>query len=257
MLRRCLLLMVSLAGLATGQAQAAGPSAGRLWTEPVSGITFVWIPGGQYLQGCQSADGKCPEVELPVRERKIAGFWMSRTEVTRAQWAKLEAHDPSVATKPGDYPVDQVHWEEAQDFLARLDQTGHGHFRLPTEAEWEYACRGGVDGQDYCGSGAPDTLAWYNGNSRRSTQPVGGKQANGYGLFDMSGNLWEWTDDCWSQSLPDLPDGKPFRDQECAGHVLKGGSWGAYPPQLRKSSRRSDIDVKCPYIGLRVVKSAD
>ncbi|HVI52325.1 MAG TPA: formylglycine-generating enzyme family protein [Candidatus Sulfotelmatobacter sp.] len=239
----------------TGQTAESQP--GTQWTEPTTGIVFVWVPGGQFRQGCQPSGGaNCPEVEQPVRSRTVAGFWMSRTEITRGQWGQLERTDPSVVRKPDGYPVDQVHWEDAQDFLTRLNKLGRGLFRLPTEAEWEYACRGGVDGESYCGGNDLEAVAWYTSNSRRSTQPAEAKRPNKYGLYDMSGNLWEWTSDCWSQSIPDIADGQPYRDQECASHVLKGGSWGAYPPQLKRSSRRSDIDVKCPYIGLRLVRDA-
>lgn len=249
-----LLLSLLLPPSAVAAAEAKAPAAGSLWTEPVTGIVFVWVPGGQFAMGCDSAEGPCMEGSPPPQTRAVPGFWMSRTEVSRAQWAKLIATDPSVAAKPGDYPVDQVHWQDAQAFLEGLNKTGHGHFRLPSEAEWEYACRGGKAGESYCGGNAPDDLAWYMKNSKRSSQPVGTKAANGFGLLDMSGNLWEWTEDCWSETLPAGDGARPYHDQSCESRVLKGGSWGAYPAQLRVTARRADADVKCPYIGLRLVR---
>jgi len=250
-------LLAVLLAFWAGTTIAAEPQSGTDWTDPATGIAFVWLAGGTYEMGCRSSEGACSPGDSPLQTRRIAGFWMSRTEVTREQWGRLMQIDPSVKKQPSDYPVDQVHWEEAQDFLSRLNKTGHGKFRLPTEAEWEYACRGGKAGESYCGGNDLEALAWYIRNSKRSAQPVGQKRPNGFGLYDMSGNLWEWTQDCWSESLPQGVDGKAYEDKECASRVLRGGSWGAYPAQLRASSRRSDTDVKCPYIGLRLVRSPD
>jgi len=265
MMRRwaILLAMIFMAGPAVagtpqiGTPQIGVPQAGAVWTDPATDIPFVWVPGGSYEMGCRSTEGPCPEGVAAPQTRRIGGFWMSRTEITRAQWARLMSSDPSVAKKADDYPVDQVHWEDAQDFLSRLNKTGHGVFRLPSEAEWEYACRGGKAGESYCGGNDPDDLSWNIHNSKRSSQPVGLKRANGFGLYDMSGNLWEWTQDCWSESLPPGSDAKAYQDKECASRVLRGGSWGAYPAQLRASARRNDSDVKCPYIGLRLVRDPD
>ena len=223
------------------------PAQGATWTEPESGIVFVWVPSGSYMMGC--AGEHCPESEVPPQQQNISGFWLSRTEITQDQWKRLMPVNPSKFRTSGAYPVDQVTWEDAHAVINRLNQTRHGTFRLPTEAEWEYACRASVSGDTFCGGNDPKTVAWYNGNTRQTTMPTGQKTANGWGLYDMSGNLWEWTSDCWRPTYADPPI--------CDSHALRGGSWGSYPAQLHATSRRSDYDVKCPFIGLRLVRNRE
>jgi formylglycine-generating enzyme required for sulfatase activity len=254
-LARIITLAVMLLGFASGIAKAADPAAGTVWTEPTTGIAFVWIPAGGFEMGCQAAS--CPESEKPPHRRTIAGFWLARTETTQGQWHKVMEADPSKVKKGDDYPVDQVTWEDAHAFIAALNGLGHGNFRLPTEAEWEYACRGGNSGDTYCGGSNPDVVGWFINNAKLSSHPVGQKAANAFGLFDMSGNLNEWVDDCWNETHAGAPaDGRARTDGECLSRVLRGGGWGNYPAQLRATSRRGDSDVKCPYIGLRVVRDA-
>ena len=246
--------------LAIGPARAGEPAQGTVWTEPTTGIDFVWVPSGDFEMGCGSGGEHCPAEELPVRHVTVAGFWLARTETTQGQWRRLMDADPSQFKKSSDHPVDQVHWEDAKAFIDKLNRTGHGTFRLPTEAEWEYSCRAGHPDDLYCGGGTPNAVAWYitNTSRSRSSMPVAGKGANAFGLFDMSGNLWEWTADCWNENLAGaLADGRARTGGECLAHVLRGGSWGNYPSQLRVSERRSDLDVKCPFIGLRLVRAAD
>ena len=254
------LALALLLGVAAGGAAAAEPAAGAVWTDPATGIVFVWVPGGRYEMGCRPGTEPCPPDEVPVHAVTVAGFWLSRTEITQGQWRRLMPTNPSSFKKGDDHPVDQVHWEDARAFLARLNHTGHGHFRLPTEAEWEYACRAGHADDPYCGGGDPKAVAWYINDTirARSTMPVAGKAANAFGLYDMSGNLWEWTEDCWHESHAGAPaDGRARTDGACLSRVLRGGSWGNYPAQLRASERRSDTDVKCPFIGLRLARDAD
>ncbi len=249
-----------VAGLAAGTARAGEPAPGTMWTEPATGIAFVWVPGGSFEMGCGPGTAQCPADELPAHPARVGGFWLSRTEITQGQWRRLLATNPSSFKKGDAYPVDQVHWEDATAFLAKLNATGHGTFRLPSETEWEYACRAGHPADSYCGGGDPKAVAWYINNTirSRSSMPVAGKAANAFGLFDMSGNLWEWTADCWSESYAGAPaDGRVRTDAACLSHVLRGGSWGNYPADLRASARRNDTDVKCPFIGLRLVRDAD
>ncbi len=244
-------------GVAAGGLRAGEPAPGTIWTEPATGIAFVWIPGGRFAMGCNPAGGRCPAEESPPHRVTVRGFWLSRTEITQGQWRRLMSYNPSSFRKGDDYPVDQVHWQDAKAFIASLNRTGHGRFRLPSEAEWEYACRAGHPDDPYCGGTDPKAVAWYLLDTvrTRSTMPVGRKAANAFGLFDMSGNLWEWTADCWVEGDPGAPaDGRPRSDKDCLSRVLRGGSWGNYPAQLRASARRSDTDVKCPFIGLRLVR---
>lgn len=246
-------------GATPGLANAAEPVAGTVWTEPRTGIVFVWIPAGDVIVGCVPGAQPCPPEELPVHQRHVGGFWMSRTEITQGQWRRVMDVNPSMYKKGDDYPVDQVHWEDLQALLARLNTGGKADFRLPSEAEWEYACRAGNPTNTFCGGDDANAVAWYilNTSRTRSPMPAGQKAANAFGLYDMSGNMWEWAADCWTDSHAGAPgDGSARIDNACLTRVLRGGSWGNYPAQLRSSSRRSDSDVKCPFIGLRLVRSA-
>ena len=244
-----------LIGLSSASARSGEPIAGTLWTEPNTGVVFVWIPGGSFEMGCHSTTEACPESEKPVHPRTVTGFWLSRTKITQGQWRRMMTTNPSKFQKGDDYPVDQVTWEDAQALIGQLNQKNLGTFRLPSEAEWEYACRAGHPDDPYCGGSDPETVGWDIKNANRSTHPVGQKAANAFGLFDMSGNLNEWTGDCWSDTHVGAPtDGRARLDAACLSRVLRGGSWGNYPSLLRVSSRRSDSDVKCPFIGLRLAR---
>ncbi len=252
-LRHALLALALACGLGWAPPLRAEPAAGTVWTEPTTGIAFVWVPGGSVEMGCRTQP--CPESELPAHRRRVEGFWLSRTEVTQGQWRRLMELNPSKFQKGDDYPVDQVTWEDAHAFLDKMTKTGHGSFRLPTEAEWEHACRAGGD-DPYCGGDSPEAVAWFIANSRMSTQPVGQKAPNRLGLADMSGNLYEWVEDCWTESHAGAPaDGRARKDGGCQSRVLRGGSWGNYPSLIHASTRRSDTDVKCPFIGLRVARA--
>jgi formylglycine-generating enzyme required for sulfatase activity len=254
---RPLLIAAVLAALSPLPA-GAEPMAGTEWRDPTTGIVFVWVPGGRYTMGCGAWAEPCLSAEKPAHTVTLGGFWLGKTEVTQAQWAKLMDTNPSVLKRGGDYPVDQVTWEDAHAFIDKLNRGGRGGFRLPSEAEWEYACREGGKDITLCGQGTIDQLGWFISNAKMATHPVGGKAANALGLVDMSGNLHEWTEDCWAETLEAAPaDGTPRKDGECASHALRGGSWGNYPAALRSVARRSDFDVKCPFTGLRLVRSGD
>lgn len=140
-------------------------------------------------------------------------YELGKYEITQGQWRAVMGHNPSGFSGCGDScPVEQVSWNDAQEFIKKLNARTGKQYRLPTEAEWEYACYGGSKAE-YCGGSHPDAVEWYDGNSGKQTHPVGQKQANGYGLYDMSGNVWEWVNDCY--------------DSSCAKRILRGGSWSS------------------------------
>ena len=169
-------------------------------------------------------------------------YEMGKYEVTQAEWEAVMGSNPS-SFKGANLPVEMVSWNDIQEFLTKLNQKTGKQYRLPKEAEWEYACYGGSQ-TEYCGSNDINAVAWYGGNSGNKTHPVGQKQANGYGLYDMSGNVWEWMDDCYNAS-------------DCsAGRVVRGGSWDGYPQLVRVALRiRVDSAGWIINIGFRLART--
>jgi len=159
------------------------------------GMEFMYIPEGSFQMGSTNGNGD----EKPVHKVTISqGFFMGRTEVTQTQWQAVMGNNPSGFKDCGNCPVENVSWDDAQSFIAKLNAQNDGFkYRLPSEAEWEYAARSGTTG-DYAGN--LDSMAWYSANSGSKTHPVGTKQANAWGLYDMHGNVWEWCQDWYSDS---------------------------------------------------------
>jgi formylglycine-generating enzyme required for sulfatase activity len=145
-------------------------------------------------------------VRIPGKNYEIGKY-----EVTQAEWRAVMGNNPSKFGNCGDTcPVEKVSWDEVQVFIQKLNAKTGSQYRLPTEAEWEYACYGGIQ-SEYCGGNDVDAVAWTDSKDNEQTHPVGQKQANGYGLYDMSGNVMEWTNDCW--------------EGNCSRRVFRGGSW--------------------------------
>ena len=153
-------------------------------------------------------------------------FAFSKTEITQGQWRAIMGSNPSHFSNCGDYcPVEQVSWNDAQEYIRRLSQKTGKTYRLPSEAEWEYACRAGGK-HTYCGSDDAGAVAWYDKNSGGRTRPVASKQPNAWGLYDMSGNVWEWTEDCWNGNyFGALNDGGAWTSGKCTARVQRGGAW--------------------------------
>lgn len=194
------------------------------WVEPVTGMEFVLIAGGCFQMGDSFGDGA--EDEKPVHEVCVDSFGISRHEVTQGQWQKVMASNPSRFTKGDKYPVEQVSWVDTQDFIRKLNTRTNSSFRLPTEAEWEYAACSGGKKEKYAGGEDVNRLAWHEGNSGDSTHPVGTKEPNGLGLYDMSGNVWEWCSDWYGkkyyqQSLRNNPRGPSMG----TFRVIRDGCW--------------------------------
>jgi len=170
-----------------------GPYSNGVLT--INGVRYdmASIPSGEFQMGSTSSDGD-PD-EQPVHTVRITkGFWLGKTEVTQGLWQAVMGSNPSYFGYGDNYPVEMVSWDDCQTFITKLNQlVGGTPFRLPTEAEWEYACRAGTTGDRY---GDLDSIAWwYYNNSGNSTQPVGQKQPNAFGLYDILGNVWEWCQD--------------------------------------------------------------
>jgi serine/threonine protein kinase len=183
---------------------------------------LITVPAGSYNMGNRNGDSS----ERPVRTVRVNGFKLGETEVTQKQWRTVMGTDSSYFKGCDDCPVDSVSWNDAQLFLKKINQQTGLSFRLPTEAEWEYACRSAGKKEKYCGGSDESKLAWYGDNSKQKTHAVAQKQANGLGIHDMSGNVWEWTQDCWHDSYDGAPSSsKAWEKDACKQRVLRGGSW--------------------------------
>lgn len=235
-------------GSTTGQ-------SGNSYVEDALGLNMkmIYVEGGEFLMGATSEQGSdAYDDERNVRRIRLDSYYIGECEVTQVQWTKVMGTSiQQQASKAGfsdfrgigpDYPMYYVSWEEAQAFCQELSRITGRTYLLPTEAQWEYAARGGKknDGTKYSGSWSIDAVAWYDGNSGRSTHPVKGKRANGLGLYDMSGNVWEWCADWYSSSYNTNETNNPVGASSGSDRVLRGGSWGNSARNCRVSFRGSD-----------------
>lgn len=213
-----IMVLLSIFGMTNALAE---PSAGTEWTEPKTGIAFVWVPSGCFQMG-----GTDWSFGTPLHKVCVKGFWMGKYEVTQAQYEKVVGTNPSKHISLLN-PVESVGWEDAARFSVRMSESTSTKVKLPSEAEWEYACRAGRAQGKYCGSNDNlNYLAWYDANSGHQSRPVGSLAANDWGLYDMSGNVWEWVQDCWHDSFQGAPaDGSVWKGGECPTRVVRGGSW--------------------------------
>mgnify|MGYP001804168081 CR=1 FL=1 len=158
---------------------------------------MVFVKGGTFNMG--SNDGR--DIEKPLHEVQVGDFYIGKYEVTQAQWRRIMGNSPSSFNNCDDCPIESVSWNDIQRFLKKLRKQTGQKYRLPTEAEWEYAARGGnkSKGFTYAGSNALADVAWYDSNSGNKTQPVGQKAPNELGIYDMSGNVWEWCTDWYGE----------------------------------------------------------
>ena len=230
-------------------ARTAGSAARNKSPGADGELAFVQIPSGRFLMGRADGDGR----EFPVHEVRITRpFELGKYEVTQAQWQAVMGTNPSAFRGP-DLPVDQVTWEAVQRFMQKMNARNDGfHYRLPTEAEWEYACRAGTTG-DYAGD--LDSMAWYHNNSGGTTHPVGRKAPNAWGLHDMHGNLFEWVEDRYGpyQAGPAVDPAGPSTGDE---KVRRGGSFAHDALRNRCSRRyRNRADYARDDIGFRVVRT--
>ena len=220
-------------------------------------MDFVWIPPGDFMMGSPPGEDGRFENERQHRVHLTNGFWLSRTPVTQAQYERVVGENPSYF-RGATNPVDSVSWDDAVEFADRLGTIVEGHFRLPTEAEWEYACRAGTTTAFHFGDD-PAPLrdhAWYRANSENQTHPVGLKLPNAWGLYDMHGNVWEWCSDLYGE-YPAGPVTDPTGAQTGEERVLRGGSWGLPYAFCRSATRRQSIaDNPGDENGVRVVLEA-
>jgi formylglycine-generating enzyme required for sulfatase activity len=256
--------------------------AGQVWRDPFLRMSFVWVPGGCFEMGCGDWTSECNDNEKPVHKVCLSGFWMARHEVTQGQWERLMGYNPSDFKHCGSQcPVEKVSWSEALEFASTLTAKTGYTFRLPTEAEWEYACRSGGKKQQYAGWESLEAAAWYRTNSGGGPHPVGRKKPNGLGIYDMSGNVWEWcldisdkkayykargtlenpvfigntyTDiygDVYSRILRIIKDASGYR-------IVRGGSWSNGAQYLRCAARiRGKPGSRRDWLGFRLLRELE
>ncbi len=227
------------------------------YTDPVTGMKFVLVNGGCFQMGETFGDGHSDE--KPVHEVCVDDFYMGKYEVTQGQWKAIRGNNPSNFSNCGDNcPVEQVSWDDAQEFIRIMKQRTGETYRLPTEAEWEYAARSGGKNEKWAGTSIESELseyAWYTSNSGGKTHPVGQKKPNGMGLYDMSGNVWEWTADWFDEEYyQNSPKDNPKGASSGDSRTLRGGSWDIYPRRLLAANRnRLGPTYLNYYTGFRVL----
>ena len=265
------------------------PEPPKYWTEPVTGMEFVRIPSGRFWMGQTEAEKQAliEEVgqkdydrwyarELPRHEVTLDGFWLAKTPVTNRQYRQWKAEHDSGTTYRSKNPLNgenqpavRVSWEDAKAFIRWLHEQ-HGNtfeFRLPTEAEWEYACRAGATTAFSCGDTISPEQANYNGNYtyasgpkgiyREQTTEVGSFPPNDFDLYDMHGNVWEWCEDLFAADAYSHHAGhNPIYGRGGPDRVLRGGSWLGIPRDVRCAYRfHNSPQLRYSYIGFRLART--
>jgi formylglycine-generating enzyme required for sulfatase activity len=245
---------------------------------------MVGLLAGQFLMGSPDSDPDASDFEKPQHQVQVNSFAIGKYPVTQAQYQAVMGTNPSEFKNNLQNPVEQVSWNDAQAFCEKLSQITGKTYRLPTEAEWEYACRAGTTTRFYFGDDASKLgdYGWYGNNSGKQvidaariwqevgmdwdkyqkrliansnqTHPVGQKKPNAWGLYDMSGNVWEWCEDNWHDSYINAPsDGSAWLTNDNNSHIIRGGSWVDYLPRNCRSAVRNSFNNLDYAYGFRVV----
>lgn len=248
----------SSGGYGSSSYSSSSGSVKQNFTEDAWGINMkmIWVEGGDFLMGCTSEQGgECDDDEKNVRRVKVDGFYIGMLEVTQSQWEKVVGTNPC-NMRSADLPVFSVSWYDAMEFCRLLSNQTGKTYTLPTEAQWEYAARGGnkPDGTKYAGSNMIDVVAWYGDNSGKRPHPCGTKRANLLGIYDMSGNVWEWCKDWYSSSYISSDTINPTGPSSEFRRVFRGGGWYNPADHCRIASRGcNDPEGDYGHLGFRVV----
>ncbi len=264
-------------------------SADNTWVDPTTKMEFVWVEGGCYKMGDDFGDGW--RREKPLHDVCVDGFYIGKFEVTQGQYEAVTGDNPSdnasIFTNTDDYPVTQVSWQDVQEFIKKLNTSSSTYYRLPTEAEWEFAARERGKKMRYAGGDQLNEFGWYRLNSDESYDPdkwnqkdedgnvvdyftteeyrekaenslvhkVGTKKPNSIGIYDMSGNVWEWCNDWYdAEYYEDSPKENPTGPEDGDTRVLRGGSWYSVSWDARCSVRfKYEPLFKNSSLGFRLV----
>jgi formylglycine-generating enzyme required for sulfatase activity len=228
-------------------------------------LEMVKIPGGTFKMGSPDTEPDRSTDESPPHQVTVPSFWMGKFAVTQAQYQKIMGSNPA-RFKGENRPVEQVSWDDAVKFCTQLSQQTGRSYRLPSEAEWEYACRAGTTTPFHFGETITSTLSNYDasqvyrseprGDDRGQTTEVGEFPPNAFGLYDMHGNVWEWCQDHWHDTYQGAPiDGSAWLSEDNnTSRLVRGGSW-SHPPRLCRSAirGRDGRDLRSTFLGFRVV----
>ena len=233
----------------------ANHKAGERMVKTVDGVeyAFRWCPAGKFLMGSPKSEEGRYNDEDPWHEVTLTkGFWMLETQVTQAMWQRVMGENPS-RFRGDDLPVECVSWNDCQGFCCRLSDKIGMQISLPTEAQWEYACRAGT-ATPYAGNSLEE-MGWYVENSNGETHSVGQKKANAWGLYDMHGNVWEWCQD-WFGNYPSGSVTDPTGPKSGRYRVYRGSSWCNDAQDCRSASRyRYTANLREYYVGFRLAGS--
>lgn len=233
-------------------ALSARPKTIESFTDELDGIKLemIYIPSGKFTMG-----SKMKESEKPPHGVVVPAFYIGKFQITQAQWKAVMGSNPSHFKGDDNLPVENVSWNNAKEFCQKLGQLTGNAYRLPSEAEWEYACRAGTIG-DYAGN--LEEMAWYSKNSGSKPHAVGRKEPNAFGLHDMHGNVWEWCEDVWHVNYQGAPtDGSAWIESGNQGlRIVRGGSWYYDAGRCRSGFRQHHLPGSRHYsFGFRVVMS--
>lgn len=263
------------------------PKSGDTWTDPVTGMEFVWVSNGCYDMGCNNRPGMCFDDEKPVHEVCVDGFWMGKFEVTNAQYRKFKSdHDSKdfegESLNGDNQPAVYISWDDAKKYIEWLNKQNGGHyrFRLPTEAEWEYASRAGTKTAYYWGNSPDDACMYANIGDETSaetlndpsagrmvhvycddgcgvTSPVGSFKPNGFGLYDMIGNIMEWCEDIYNKDAYGKHErNNPVNTSGGSDRVVRGGCFWNLGRWFQCSSRmRYTTSYRGDSIGFRLIRA--
>ncbi len=215
---------------------------GRLmfFKDKFTGMEFLLVKGGCFQMGSPSGEDGRNRDEGPIHEVCVDDFYMGKYEVTQGEWRKVMLNTPSRFKEGGRYPLKNVSWNDVQEYIRALNELTGRNYRLPTEAEWEYAARSGGKREKYAGSNSMDDVAWHLDNSGWTIHRVGTKKPNGLGLYDMSGNVYEWCQDWYGWDYySSSPRQNPTGPASGKDRVYRGGAWHGNSWDLRAANRFS------------------